>query len=59
MTRTQRGLRSTVAEPRGATDTAGTRWWPRNRPENTADGGGFPWVRTRCEVSAGVLRVRE
>jgi hypothetical protein len=33
----------------GAMDTAGTRQWSWNRPETTADGGGAPWVRARCE----------
>jgi hypothetical protein len=47
------------AELTGATDTAGTRRRPWNRPETTVDGGGAPRVRARCEAGAGVLRVRE
>jgi hypothetical protein len=47
------------AELIGATDIAGSRWWPRNRSETTADGGEAPWVRAWCEASAGVLRVCE
>jgi hypothetical protein len=42
------------AELIGAIDMAGTRWWPRNRPETTADGGGAPRVRERGGASAEV-----